>query len=369
MLSLSRAQPFDTETFPGSYREARERWLESLPDGAASDSHGVAGEAPSGGALATDVAWLGPADAAGVLVLIAGTHGVEGYAGSAVQNDLWRLYRAGRLALPDDVAIMAIHALNPWGYAWDRRCDGEGIDVNRNFVDFSRPLPANPGYDSIREVFAWADPRQRAERLAAFRREQGPTAFEIAVSGGQYCDPRGPFFGGRGDSHSRRVIEMLVDSRQLARRRLAVIDIHTGLGPYGYGEVICDHPPASGGARTARAWYGPSCTLPAEGTSSSVPKFGLLDYAWHRIMADDSCFITLEFGTLGTDRLFEVLLDENQGWARQPLAPPAESERLRLAALMRSHFYPDDDTWREAVLFRARQVITQALGGLAVAAR
>ena len=103
---------------------------------------------------------------------------------------------------------------------------------------------------------------------------------------------------------------------RLAKRRLAVIDVHTGLGPYGYGEVICDHPPGGAGARTAQRWYGPACTLPAEGTSSSVPKLGLLDYAWHAIMDDHSGFVTLEFGTLGTDNLFDVLLAETRAERR-----------------------------------------------------
>ncbi|PKM21639.1 MAG: hypothetical protein CVV10_08350, partial [Gammaproteobacteria bacterium HGW-Gammaproteobacteria-14] len=42
---------------------------------------------PDGSALFTDVAWLGSDGAHKVLVLISGTHGAEGWAGSAVQAD------------------------------------------------------------------------------------------------------------------------------------------------------------------------------------------------------------------------------------------------------------------------------------------
>lgn len=38
---------------------------------------------PDGGPLATDVARLGPADAANLLAIVSGTHGVEGPFGSA----------------------------------------------------------------------------------------------------------------------------------------------------------------------------------------------------------------------------------------------------------------------------------------------
>lgn len=362
MPRFSYSLPLDAAPWPASYSVAVTAWEQGLPAHGVIDSYPAAGQGPRGEALATHAAWIGASDAPRVLVLIAATHGVEGYAGSAVQLDLWRLLAARQLALPADVALLAIHGLNPWGYAWDRRCDGEGIDLNRNFIDFARAPPANPGYGALREAFFLDDAAASRARLDAYRQAHGQTAYEIAVSGGQYSDPAGPFYGGTGPSHGRRVIESLMARHRLAERRLAVIDVHTGLGPYGYGEVICDHAPASAGARTAGHWYGPACTLPAEGTSSSVPKHGLLDYAWHAIMGGDSCFITLEFGTLGTASLFEVLLAETRGWAA---GQPADGPRKALAARMRAHFCPADAAWREAVLFRARQVITQALDGLA----
>ncbi len=146
----------------------------------------------------------------------------------------------------------------------------------------------------------------------------------------------------------------------LQQRDLAVIDLHSGLGSFGYGEIICDHDPNSPATAVACQWYGESVTLPALGTSSSVPKTGLLDYAWHAIMNDKSCYITLEFGTFKTDQLFEILLRDHQLWA-QPDTMPARVEHRKV---MRHHFCPDDQAWKEMVLFRARQVIAQALRGL-----
>ena len=51
--------------------------------------------------------------------------------------------------------------------------------------------------------------------------------------------------------------------------RVAVVDLHTGLGPFGVGELIASHPDPSGKARLAD-WYG-DYTVPEEGTSVSVP--------------------------------------------------------------------------------------------------
>jgi len=73
--------------FAANYREAREKFLAAARSaGAAVTSHvhpqqrGAEGEE-----LAADVAFLGSDDAAAVLCILAGTHGVEGFCGSGIQ--------------------------------------------------------------------------------------------------------------------------------------------------------------------------------------------------------------------------------------------------------------------------------------------
>jgi hypothetical protein len=253
-----------------------------------------------------------------------------------------------------------IHALTPWGYAWLRRCDADGVDLNRNVVDFSRPLPENSGYDALKNILLLTDKQQRQSKFAEFEQLHGREALEKAISAGQYSDPAGPFYGGKAPAHGRLAVEDLMRKYALQQRDLAVIDIHTGLGSFGYGEIICDHQPDSQATQVARLWYGDSVTLPLLGTSTSVPKLGLLDYAWHAIMNERSCYITLEFGTYRTDQLFEVLLRDHQLWVQ------ADNDHARQehSQLMRQYFCPNDKAWKEMVLFRARQVISQALGGL-----
>lgn len=353
----------DTGVFPASYASGRHQWLALLEDQSCPQRHlafPCAGSGPADESLITDTVWLGDEDADNVVVVIAGTHGVEGFAGSAVQIDLLRLLNGGQAALPDNTAILLVHALTPWGYAWMRRCDAEGVDLNRNAVDFALPLPENSDYERLRSALFEADNQQRQQAFAAFSRQYGRVAFEKAISGGQYSDPVGPFYGGQAPAHGRRVCEALIQFYGLRQRRLAVIDLHTGLGAYGYGEIICDHAPDSSGAAVAKLWYGDSVTLPLAGTSSSVPKLGLLDYLWHAAMNERSCFITLEFGTFSTDHLFEVLLRDHQLWA----APDFDSNRFAHSLAMRHHFCPNETAWQEMVLFRGRQVIAQALRGI-----
>ncbi len=353
----------DIQVFPASYLLARKHFqhkVEKLTLPTQTASYSCPGTTPDGEALTTDTVWIGDSDASKVVVLISATHGIEGFAGSAIEIDFLNLLGSGQISLPQNTAVLLIHALTPWGYAWHRRCDEDGVDLNRNLLDFSRPLPENIGYDLLRPTFFWADAQQRKKVCAEFAQQHGREALEKAISAGQYNDPSGPFYGGKVPAHGRLVTEQLMREYNLQDRDLAVIDLHTGLGSYGYGEIICDHQPDSAGTRVAHAWYGDSVTLPLLGTSSSVPKTGLLDYAWHAIMSERSCYITLEFGTFSTDQLFEVLLRDHQIWAHETDLPT----RLAQAKSMRHHFCPNDQAWQEMVLFRARQVISQAIHGV-----
>jgi len=360
MFSYLPVAAIDTELFPANYASGRQHWLAELGGDMRCFSYPYSGISPEGEALFTDTVWIGPEDAAKVVVLIGGTHGVEGFAGSAIEIDALRLIAGGQLVIPADTAILMVHALTPWGYAWLRRCDADGVDLNRNTIDFSRPLPENAGYEALKPALLSNDAQQRKTVFAAFEQSHGREALEKAISAGQYSDPSGPFYGGMAPAHGRLVVEDLMRKYSLHQRDLAVIDIHTGLGPFGYGEIICDHQPDSPATKVARHWYGDSVTLPLLGTSSSVPKFGLLDYAWHAIMNERSCYITLEFGTYRTDQLFEVLLRDHQLWAQSD----NDLARREHSQLMRQHFCPNDKAWQEMVLFRGRQVISQALRGL-----
>jgi hypothetical protein len=79
--------------FSASYPAARRAFLDAAAAiGARVESHvNPDARGPAGEELATDVARLGPADAARVLVTISGTHGAEGFAGAGIQVGSFRI--------------------------------------------------------------------------------------------------------------------------------------------------------------------------------------------------------------------------------------------------------------------------------------
>lgn len=319
---------------------------------------------PDNGKLITALCWLGKRDAKRVLVLQSATHGVEGFCGSAIQVDC--LDYVFKSELHDDLAIVFIHALNPYGFAWLRRVNEDGVDLNRNFIDYNQALPLNPGYAEIATALL---PLKEAEMPAANEYLQqkrltwGQWQFEQVLTCGQYEFADGLFYGGVAASQSRLYLEQIMAEFELgARQQVAVIDIHTGLGPFGYGELICDHPPGSKAVQWAKQVYGRSVTEPALGNSSSPPKLGLVDYGWQAALGERVCFITLEFGTYPPEQMFEVLCADHRLHLQAIRWNDARVQKVKQA--LRDYFYPATADWQEMILMRGRQVIRQAIQGL-----
>jgi hypothetical protein len=358
---------FDLTCFAPDYAAARARFMAAGEAAHASlRSYRNPQEGPAGEELWTDAAWLGPKDAPKLLVTISATHGVEGFCGSGSQIDWLKL----RPALPDGVAVLAIHALNPHGFAWLRRVTEEGVDLNRNHVDFAKPLPRNPGYEELADAIVpkeWTQASLAAAdgRMQAYARAHGIDALRIAESGGQYTHPDGLFFGGRGPTWSRRTMETIIADHAIAERDLVcLVDYHTGLGPYGYGEAMIGAPPGSMPEQRAVRWFGESVTNSLTGTTSSHAQFGFVEDGWKAVLGDRAVCLTLEYGCFPWSTTLGSLRQEQWHRLNRADAGWSHPETLRVKAYIRRAFYPDSDPWRELVLFRSRQILGQALRGL-----
>jgi hypothetical protein len=305
-----------------------------------------------------------------VLALVSATHGVEGFCGSGAQLD-W-LLGPGTGELPAETALLVVHAINPHGFAWLRRVTEEGCDLNRNFVDFSKPLPGNAGYDELADALLPGELEgpvyERAEaRIRDFRAKHGEKAYMEARSGGQWKHAHGFFYGGAAPTWSRRTLEGIITDHGLADRRcVAIVDYHTGLGPHGYGEPICGHEPGTRGLEVARRWYGDSLTVPSLGTSSSVVKQGLAEHGWRQQLGDRFVYVALEYGTYPPESGRRTMQEDHWQHRRGPVDWRAPDVQRTKQALKR-HYYPGTRDWQEMVLFRSRQIVRQALAGLAQA--
>ena len=138
--------------------------------------------------------------------------------------------------------VLYIHALNPYGFSWLRRTTHENVDLNRNWHDFSQPLPRNAGLRRDRAPAGArhlaADARGRRPGWRPFVAEHGAAALQTAITGGQYEHPEGLFYGGRNPTWSQQTLRHVLQDHGRRCARLGWIDLHTGLGPSGHGERI-----------------------------------------------------------------------------------------------------------------------------------
>jgi hypothetical protein len=357
--------------FAFTYAEARRKFrLAADLAGAPVRVYAHPMQGPGGEEMATDVARLGDPEAKAVLVMTSGVHGPELFCGSGAQVDA--LLDLDLDPFPS-VAVLMVHAVNPYGAAWLRRVNEDNVDINRNFADFSKPRPVNEGYEELADAFVPADASDAAlkaadARIRAYGEKHGQAALAVATSGGQYSRADGMFYGGTGPTWSRRTMEAIVADFGLASRRLvAALDFHTGAGPFGYCEPIYSGDPAHPGCDRLKRWIGPAMTLQRTGKSATPPQQGLSSELWERGCGLNAAYVSFEYGTLPTDEVIGSLRAEHilhrQGrndW--HDGAVQAVKQRLLRA------FAPDRDEWREMVIAQARMLIGRVARGLAAEA-
>ena len=358
------SSPWD-QRFSRSYAQARQRFLSAAAArGLPVQTHGLPLPGIDGETLAMDVVLDGDPAAPYLVMTTSAVHGIEGYCGSAIQTGL---LHAGPDLMPagGPVALLHVHAVNPHGFSFGRRVSQENVDLNRNFIDFGQPLPANAGYERIHPLLlppSWPPSDEVALALQQFREQAGPRGWQAAVSQGQYTQAGGLYFGGFGPTWSNGVFRRVLREHVAQRRHLSWIDLHTGLGPRGVGERIFASMDEGAALDRARRWWGPSVTSVNAGTSTSIPLSGPIQFA----LADEcpglaDTSVCLEFGTVPLPEMFEaVRADHWRHVHTEADAALAQAIRQRI----RAAFYPDGDDWRADVWRQGFEVCAQAIAGL-----
>ena len=228
--------------FSQDYFQAREKFINAARDNLFeinSIKHNLKG--PDGRDIFMDFAHSGQDDAKNIIIIISGTHGPEGYCGSAVQYGLLKYNIAAEWAKTQK--ILMVHAHNPYGFAWDIRFNEDNIDLNRNYIeDFSNP-PDSSLYDEVKK---WAMPEDLSDatiaesfnNLMQYASRNGFPKLQTALTSGQYKYKNGVYYGGDAPSWSNINLTEYLKKYTIGAENAIVIDIHSGLGNFGHGELI-----------------------------------------------------------------------------------------------------------------------------------
>lgn len=227
--------------FSDSYFSARHRFLDAVRTkglDVETTRHPLSSRFPA--EVATDVVRIGPDKARRVLFISSGVHGTELTTGSGIQLGLLETISDW---LPSGTATVFIHAVNPFGSAALTRTDENNVDPNRNNRLSFDTLPENPDYGMLHDALcpqSWEGPERAAadKRIADYIAAHGFERFSRNVLAGQYRHPDGLFFGGTERSWTIANLSDIVARHGAGAERLAIADLHTGLGPYGVLELL-----------------------------------------------------------------------------------------------------------------------------------
>lgn len=356
--------------FSQSYQEARGKFVAAVEHAKVplhSFEHPRA-RGPHGEALFTDIALFGPEDARNMLVLISGTHGIEGFCGSGCQVAM--IERVRFVALPVSTVVLVIHALDPYGFAWWRRANEDNVDVNRNAIDHRVPPAPSPVYQDLHAHLLPADwygpARATADAaLAAFVAEHGERALHQVMTLGQYTHADGFAYGGSSPAWSTQTFLDIMRRWGAGKKHIALIDLHSGFGSAVSGERIVVGNDAGAAAR-ARLWYGPQLHATLGGEPANPRISGPLLGAVTSVAPQAELTpIVLEFGTVPLEQTLAAWRAEQ--WQHlhggSQTAEPAQDP---VKQALRDSFHVDTRQWKTQVVHGAEDTVLLALGGLSL---
>jgi predicted deacylase len=316
---------------------------------------------PTSEPLTIDVAIAGAASPRTALVVSSGVHGVEGFFGSAVQ-----LAFLEGLALnwrpPESGAVVLIHAVNPFGFAWQRRFNEENIDLNRNFLFGDQEYSGSPPLCGVfRSALLPVSTRPRfgfsASRMAMLALRHGVQSFWATMPVGQYEFEDWLFFGGRGRAQSAQLLDRFLSTLLDRCEETIHLDLHTGLGRWADCRLLVSEPDTSENAEWWKRHFGEKNVSTSSGASRVYKIRGGLG-AWLQAQFSRSRyrFATAEFGTYSPMRVISALVDELHCHAKLGAAPPDHRARQRL----KETFVPRSPQWRRKTLETGVALIRRA---------
>ena len=319
---------------------------------------------PDGEPLATMLAEVGPPEAPRSLMVVSGTHGIEGYAGGGIMCHL--LSNPGEIRLPADTSLVFVHMINPWGLAWNRRENEDNVDLFRNLLYCDPPYAENPGFDAIAEFLTpaeWSGPeREEADRrLASFVQQNGERELMRIMRAGQHKHPKSLTYHGRGPTWSKRVVDRVIDGWLSKAKAVATLDIHTGYGPSGEGLIMSYAQEGSPGLAWLREWYG---EVHVAGHDPLIPTHARWPYdiVADRVPGAKVRTVALEYGSSETNELsFDLVRAANWHHLR---GDPTSPEARAIQKQFRARFYVETDDWKTRVLRRGIEVFEKTRDGL-----
>lgn len=342
--------------FSRDYATARDRFRSAAQAaGATLEALALDARGPGGEELTIDIARLGAPGAQRVLLHTCGVHGVEAFAGAAVQLAALE----DPPVRPDGCMLVLVHVLNPYGMAWLRRADENNVDLNRNFQTPGERWAGAPALytrlDPLLNPPAAPGPERFRWRLAAAALRHGLRALKQAIAEGQYEFPRGLFFGGMA---LERGPSLYLDwlRRNLSHASYVfALDLHTGIGRGGEETLILEPGVGATPAAEMERAFGKRLLDPAAGNAAYRIRGSMGGALPQTLPGARIDFVLQEIGTHPPIAVLHALREENR-WHHLGGAGPAHPAKQAL----RDALSPPSPRWRRQALERGLEMLRAA---------
>jgi len=349
------------------------------------------------------------------LIHISGVHGPESYAGSAIQSHFLSHFSQKNLDVNESgnnlPTIVLIHALNPYGFATNRRVNEDNIDINRNILDlkhFEFVKSRNPNYAKYVDMDETMNPTWFPFHNVIVTKVcmlfmtiksiilYGMLSIKTAMVAGNYHKATGFGFGGfEASTSALNLFKVTLDVLDIPNQasELVLIDVHTGLGESGVDTLLMEADDSNDdyleaifpieyhtnqnatnkrfvlGGLKERALRSSNAL---HNTPTPTKKSPLLAGGYEltigttthfcegalapRLHGPNKICVTQEFGTVGAITVGQVLIAENYAHHYGNA-----EEKAYFLSQLKDCFYVQTDEWKKRVLHRGEAVFYQAL--------
>lgn len=366
----------DLGYFQETYPDARDSFLHDISEaGKGLDTvETFAFRIPSGvdSGLIMDVCYIPPrVDTVRLLVLISGTHGIEGYTGSAIQQMFLEEFLDKRIS--DDTGILLVHAFNPYGFKYFRKATEYNVDLNRNCgVDESVFQISNTGYRDLYDLLCPSG-KVNTNRLqnqffyvtAVWKIiKESMAKLRQAALQGQYDYREGIYYGGNEFTPQTAILQTIFPEIFKPYQLIFAIDLHTGYGEIGKLHLF-PNPEKNERIKTLTESLFEGHQIDWGDTKDFYTIDGdLCGYIRKVNPASTTLTMLFEFGTLNSQKTIgslqsiQRMILENQGYNNGYKNNRMEK---KVKEKFRDLYYPSSDAWRSEVIRQSREMLDESI--------
>jgi hypothetical protein len=306
-----------------------------------------------------------------LLILTSGTHGVEGYVGSAVQRMFMNEILTPKTV--EKTGILLVHSVNPFGFKYTRRVTENNVDFNRNCnTEQSFFSSKNDGYGKL---IGMLNPTGKVNTgclknkffmLVAINKllKESMASLRQAILQGQYKYKNGLYFGGDEFEPQLTILGDVFKTISANYDTVFNIDLHTGYGERAVAHLFpnpIDNKKIKTGLENIFKGYEINW---GDSNNFYTINGSFTDYIG-KLLANKTYYpMVLEYGTLnsqstvGSIKSLHNMILENQGFH---YGYKSAKDSLKVMNAFVEMYNPSSEKWRTKIMSDSKTLFKKAL--------